>query len=118
MNKKQLIVTAILLMAVSLSAYTQQGGYTGPGAAVISVEEAKKLRDDSHVILRGKIERSLGDETYLFADASGKIIIEIDRKIWGALSVDENDLVEISGEIDKGFKKIEVEVETIQIYRD
>jgi uncharacterized protein (TIGR00156 family) len=114
MKKRQLVFVIGLLVLTFLTANAQQGGYKGPGAAAMTVAEAKNLRDDSPVILRGKIERFLGDEKYLFSDASGNITIEIDNRIWGTLSVDQNDVVEITGEIDRDFSTIEVEVKTIK----
>jgi uncharacterized protein (TIGR00156 family) len=114
MNKKRVIVMSALLVLILVSASAQQGGYKGPGAAVITITEAKHLRDDSPVILRGKIERFLGDEKYLFSDETGNITIEIDNRIWGTLSVDQNDTVEITGEIDRGFRGTEVEVRTVK----
>ena len=129
MNKKYSICLGVLLVFFSLTANAQQNGYKGPGAAVtvqqsgykgpgaaaMTVVEAKKLSDDSPVMLRGKIERFLGDEKYLFSDSSGNIVIEIEKEIWGALSVDQNDLVEIAGEIDRDYLKMGVEVEVKNI---
>jgi uncharacterized protein (TIGR00156 family) len=114
MNRKQFVFMAGLLASAFFAANAQQGGYKGPGAAAITVAEAKNLRDDSPVVLRGKIERFLGDEKYLFSDETGDITIEIDNKIWGTLAVDQNDLVEIAGEIDRDFRGVEVEVRTIK----
>jgi uncharacterized protein (TIGR00156 family) len=114
MKNKHLVFLGILLSLVGLTANAQQGGYKGPGAVAITVAEAKELRDDSPVILRGKIERFLGNEKYAFSDDSGTITIEIDNKIWSGLSVDQNDTVEITGELDRDFKGIEVEVRTIK----
>lgn len=104
----------VLLMSAITIAGAQQGGYTGPGAAVITVAEARELRDDSPVILQGKIERFLGDEKYLFSDDTAVITIEIDNRIWGTLSVNQNDTVEITGEIDKDFRELEIEVRSIK----
>jgi uncharacterized protein (TIGR00156 family) len=114
MNKKQLVFAAALLALTFVAVHAQQGGYKGPGALAITVAEAKNLRDDSPVILRGKIERFLGDEKYLFSDDTGNITIEIDDRVWGTLSVDQNDLVEVTGEIDRDVRAIEVEIRTIK----
>ncbi|MDR2518785.1 MAG: NirD/YgiW/YdeI family stress tolerance protein [Spirochaetaceae bacterium] len=92
----------------------QGGGFRGPGAAAVTAAEAKKLRDHTPVVLRGNILRFLGDEKYLFQDASGKIVIEIDDNIWNGLEVHSTDTVEIVGEIDKDLKSIEVEVSSIR----
>jgi uncharacterized protein (TIGR00156 family) len=114
MKNKHLVFLGILLSLVSLTVNAQQGGYRGPGAVAITVEEAKNLRDDSPVILQGTIERFLGDEKYTFSDDSGTITIEIDNKIWSGLSVDQYDTVEITGKLDRDFTGIEVEVKTIR----
>jgi len=114
MKIKESIFLAGFLAVVIFTANAQQGGFTGPGAEVSTVEQAKTLRDDSPVILRGNILRSLGNEKYLFSDGTGTITIEIERKVWGTLSVDENDRVEISGEIERERRSIEVDVKTIK----
>jgi uncharacterized protein (TIGR00156 family) len=114
MKMKYLICLVGLLVSVGLSANVQPGGYKGPGATTATVAEARNLRDETPVILQGKIERSLGDEKYLFSDGTGSIVIEIDDRVWGVLSVDENEVVEINGEIDSKFRRNEVEVRTIR----
>jgi len=113
---KKLVLLSVLLLGFSAIANAQQskGGFTGPGLKPISIQEAKKLRDDTPVLLQGKILQFLGDEKYLFSDKSGTITIEIDDKLWGDLSVNENDTVEIVGEVDKEFTKVEIEVSRIK----
>ncbi|MDR1221582.1 MAG: NirD/YgiW/YdeI family stress tolerance protein [Tannerella sp.] len=108
------LVGLLALVGLGLNAQQQGGGYKGPGAVAITVAEAKNLRDDTPVILQGKIERFLGDEKYLFSDDTGNMVIEIDSRVWGNLSVDENEVVEINGDIDKEFSGNKVEVRTIR----
>jgi uncharacterized protein (TIGR00156 family) len=86
----------------------------GAALAPIIVEAAKNLRDNSPVILRGKIESSLGRERYVFSDASGSITIKIDKLLWTGLSVGQNDTVEIVGEIDKERTRVEVDVKILR----
>jgi len=127
MEKKRLITALGLLVFFVFSANAQQGGFNGPGnqpgdqgggfsgpSAVTTVAQAKRLRDDTHVLLRGNIQRALGDEKYQFSDGTGVITVDIDRRVWGALSVTENDTVEISGEIDRGRNGVEVDVDRIR----
>jgi uncharacterized protein (TIGR00156 family) len=114
MKMKRFVFMVGLSVLVGLAVNAQQGGYKGPGAVVTTVAEAKTLRDDTPVILQGRIDRFLGDERYLFSDDSGNITVEMDDKIWGTLSVDQNDLVEITGEVDRGYRELEVEVRTIR----
>ncbi|GHV64123.1 hypothetical protein AGMMS49587_15860 [Spirochaetia bacterium] len=89
-------------------------GYTGPGLDAVTVVEAKNFRDDTPVVLRGKIERFLGNERYLFTDSTGTITVEIDDMLWVGLSINQNDTVEVSGEVDKDFRGIEIEVNSIK----
>ncbi|MDR2158785.1 MAG: NirD/YgiW/YdeI family stress tolerance protein [Treponema sp.] len=104
-------VFALLFAGSMLNA---QEGYRGPGADIVTVDAAKSLRDDYPVTLRGKIEKFLGDEKYLFTDDTGSIIIEIDNRLWRGISVDQNDTVEITGEVDRGFTRVEIEASSIK----
>ncbi|GHU60724.1 hypothetical protein AGMMS49975_29800 [Clostridia bacterium] len=121
MNRKFFVFLAIMSMAAGLALNAQEG-YQGPGAgaaqwnvpAPVTVETAKTLRDDSLVILRGKIESALGRERYVFSDVSGSITIKIDRILWTGLSVGQNDLVEIVGKIDKERTRVEVDVKILR----
>jgi uncharacterized protein (TIGR00156 family) len=114
MKMKHLFCLVGLLALVGLSLNAQQGGYRGPGAVTTTVSEAKNLRDNTPVILQGRIERFLGDEKYLFSDDTGSIVVEIDNRVWGNLSIDQTDVVEIDGEIDRDFRGNEVEVRTVR----
>ncbi len=90
-----------------------QGGYTGPTIDTVSVADAKKLSDDTPVVLVGKISKSLGGEKYLFSDGTDTVTIEIDDDDWRGLSVSEKDTVEIRGEVDKDFLSVEIDVDSI-----
>lgn len=126
--KKSLIVTTLLssLMVTSVMAarselqnveYThpsqEQGGYQA-GSAVMTVDKAKALSNDQWVMLRGKIEKRLSDENYLFRDNTGTIVVEIDEKYWAGVTVGPEDKVEISGKLDKKFNSTEVEVKSLR----
>jgi len=113
--KRRVGCLVCLLALLVLNANAQKIGFNGPGAASITVAEALKLRDEAPVTLQGKIVLQLGNEKYQFQDNTGTIIVEIDNEKWRNLSVDQNDMVEISGEIDKGLLKgIEVDVDFIR----
>ena len=91
------------------------GGFKGPGLAPSTVEQALNLSDDTAVVLEGNIERSLGDEKYLFKDATGSVTVEIDNKDWRGITVTPEDVVVIQGEVDKDFFKTEIDVDTISL---
>ncbi len=50
----------------STTTTTQAGGFTGPSGAVTTVANAKSLRDDTWVTLRGKIVERISDDLYKF----------------------------------------------------
>ena len=93
----------------------QAGGFQGPGLAPSSVAEALKLNDDPPVVLVGQIEKSLGDEKYLFKDASGSVTVEIDNEDWRGVTVTPKDTIVIQGEIDKDFFKTEIDVDSVAL---
>lgn len=93
----------------------QAGGFQGPGLAPSSVAEALKLNDDTPVVLVGQIEKSLGDEKYLFKDASGSVTVEIDNEDWRGVTVTPKDTIVLQGEIDKDFFKTEIDVDSVAL---
>jgi uncharacterized protein (TIGR00156 family) len=112
--KRIFFVCSIIALTFAGSPANAQEGFRGPGPDLVTVDAAKSLRDDYPVVLRGRIERFLGDEKYLFTDETGSIIVEIDQRLWRGLSVDQNDTVEITGEVDREFTRIEIEASGIR----
>jgi uncharacterized protein (TIGR00156 family) len=111
---------ALLALGVSVGVVSQAvaqnmgGGFEGPGMASITVAEALKLNDDAPVVLKGKIEKALGNEKYQFNDGTATIVVEIDDDEWKGLVVKPEMTVQITGEIDKELMQTpEVDVETI-----
>ncbi|MDR2259593.1 MAG: NirD/YgiW/YdeI family stress tolerance protein [Azoarcus sp.] len=107
-----------LCVGFALSATASaQGGFVGPSAVpeAKTVGEAKSLPDDAKVSLRGNIVRGLGDEKYLFQDATGKIVVEIDDDLWRGQTVEAKDTVEIRGEVDRDWAiSVEIEANSLQ----
>ncbi len=120
--KKIMTVSALVLMlGLSGNAMAQmpaKGGFQGPSAisGPSKVSDVKNMKDDTQVIMVGKIEKSLGDEKYLFTDASGSITIEIDDDDWNGLTVTPQNTIEVTGEVDKDmFEPVRVDVERVSI---
>lgn len=97
-----------------VSSTAQAGGFTGPSGAVTTVANAKSLRDDTWVTLRGKITERISDDLYKFQDASGVINVDIDHKRWNGVTVGPQDTVEIQGEVDKDLNSVEIDVKQIR----
>lgn len=122
--KKTVIATIIAVSSSIASAQylgpqdgqnSSNGGYQGPSLSqtVTSVKDAMSLRDDAYIKMRGKIVKHSHKDKYIFRDATGDITIEIDKDKWRGLSVNENDLVEIVGEVDKDWNSVEIDVDYI-----
>ncbi len=118
MSKFFAVSALVLTFAVASQAQAQNygGGFQGPTISSSTVAEALKLKDDTPVVLIGKIEKNLGNEKYQFSDGTGSIVVEIDDEDWRGLTVKPEDTVEISGEIDKEFMGTpKVDVDRIQL---
>ena len=131
MRKTRLFLMLGLLGFAVLAANAQEGGgFTGPDSSgyggngqgggftgdrqVVTVQQALKFRDDTPVILQGRIIRALGREKYVFEDSTGTIVVEIDHDKWRGLTVGPDDRVEISGEVDKNRNRVEIDVDRIR----
>lgn len=119
---KKLINTSVFAVSLLLSGsvlaagMNVKGGFQGPGLEEVSVVEVLKMTDNTPVVLSGKIEKSIGDEKYLFSDGTASVVIEIDDDDWNGLNITPNDMVIISGEIDKDFMQdVIIDVDNIQL---
>jgi len=85
---------------------------------VISVKEALKLKDDTKVVLEGKIKSHIKSDKYEFVDKNGDIIvIEIGDKKWGNVTANEDTPLRIRGEVDKELTKTEIDVDSVEVIK-
>lgn len=119
------------LLAASAFAIGQPAGYTGPSAKpaartgyagpssvpMMTVKDLlSKGKDDQVVRLQGRLTSHKGGEEYEFADQSGKMTVEIDDRHFPAgVSIDQNTVVELTGEFDKETFGNEVKLEVDQM---
>jgi uncharacterized protein (TIGR00156 family) len=120
MNKNTRFVLLLFFVLLSSSVvfdvHAQLGGSGGFGSSNVTVAEAMRLRDDTPVILQGRIVRHIRSEYYLFSDETGDIRIEIPPRIWGNLRVSQDDMIEITGIIDRHlFVRNRIYVRNIRI---
>jgi uncharacterized protein (TIGR00156 family) len=131
---KQILRTGCLaaLIAAPALVFAQTSGYTGPsnkaaapagykGPTNVPLVTAKQLldkgKDDQHVRVQGKLLNHKGGDDYEFADASGKMTVEIEPELFpqGA-AVDQNTVVELIGEFDKEtFGESTLDVQQIKV---
>lgn len=98
-----------LFVGVALAAFIDDK------SPISTVAEALKMRDDTPVILEGKITHRIKKDTYQFTDSTGSITIEIDKKDWHGVDVRPTDTVQIHGEIDKDWIETTIDVHSIKI---
>lgn len=76
-----------------------EAGYTGP-VAKISIQDALKAKEDTNVIVEGKIVKQTGRKTFVIADQSGQADAKISRRDFCGQKIGPDDTVRIYGEID------------------
>jgi len=95
-------------------------GYTGPSSILLMT--AKQVtetgKDDQHVRIVGRLVSHDGGKHYTFADDTGRLSVEISDKHFPAGQlVNADQRIELVGEIDKGFNKLEFEVDQLRVIR-
>lgn len=120
---KKISLIAILSTIVIASAnaefqattQTKTGGGFVSGAETIStIKQVMEMRDDVPVIVKGNIVQRMGDETYLFEDATGSITVEIDDDEWRGQTITPSDTVKLYGEVDRGIFKTELDINYVE----
>lgn len=109
---KNMLTVAAMAVVIGLSGQAQ-AQFQGPTIAPVSVADAKKLSDDTAVILVGNIEKDLGGEKYLFRDKTDSVTLDIDNDKWNGVTITPSDTIEIRGEVDKEFMNVEIDVDQI-----
>ncbi|KAF0813773.1 hypothetical protein IGB42_01452 [Andreprevotia sp. IGB-42] len=105
---------AVLTMGVAAAAYVGPGGAK---TATLTAVEAAKAADDTAVALEGRIIRKIDKDHYEFQDASGTIRIEVDQKNWPAGDIGPDTRVRLTGEVDQGWRGVDVDVDVVEILR-
>lgn len=99
---------------------TTQGGYVSSGTAgnVVTAQQAAALPDEARVVLQGRITQHLHGGRYMFEDASGTIVLDVDDDAWMGQNITPEMNIEIQGEIDTHrLKPVEVDVDVIRILK-
>ncbi|MCT7655815.1 NirD/YgiW/YdeI family stress tolerance protein [Oceanimonas sp. NS1] len=81
---------------------------------VTSVAEARRLADDSRIILSGHIVRRLNDDEFLFRDGTGTIKIDMDDDDWRKLRRHRRGQLLIWAEVDRDKRRVKLEVERVR----
>ena len=115
------LASLMLLSGVSLadfddySVYDNSQGFQDDSAvSTVPIKQVLRMRDDSTATIRGNIVKRLSDDKYLFKDNTGTIVVEIDYKYWAGLKVNSQDTLELTGEIDRDYNKVELEAFSVK----
>lgn len=123
MKKMSCLALASVLFAGVASAEFVEGVQTvttGPGGfiendnVIVTVKQAKEMRDEVPVVIEGFIIKRVGDEEYLFEDVTDSIVVEIDDDDWRGQNIAPTDKVRLRGDVDKGLFTTEVEVDYVE----
>lgn len=115
-----------LLAAPALAAFEGPGsnaaGFQGPtsGVQATTVDKAQKCSDDAPVVLTGNIiSREAGSkDKYMFRDATGEILVDIDNKVFAGRQVTPQNTVRLTGKVDKDMlKPVKVDVKVLEILK-
>jgi len=87
---------------------------TGSEKPVSQVSDVTNMPEDTTVYIQGYLIQNLGNEMYMFQDASGTIAIEIDDDLLASNTVAPNALVWIAAEVNKDGQVASLEAEEIQ----
>lgn len=118
--KTTLALLAASAIAISATAYAEQpvnqAALSNTQTTPVTVTQAKSLKDNSKVTLKGQVVRSLGNEKYEFKDATGTIVADIDDELWKGQPISNTAVVTLVGEIDHdSFPKKTVEVDVDEV---
>lgn len=117
----RVVVVAVLVLCLGVPAFAAfQGPETTGAGGGATVQQVKNMADDTHVTLTGSIVSYVSgtDDKYIFRDASGEIVVEIDHKRFRGQTVTPADTVRITGEVDKDFgRAAEVDVKQIEVLK-
>ncbi|MQW92602.1 NirD/YgiW/YdeI family stress tolerance protein [Acinetobacter wanghuae] len=87
-------------------------------ANVVTIAQAKKLKDETGVTLVGQIVRqaTADSDDFELKDKTGSIIIDVDDDLWKPLALKAGDKVRVLGEVDTHRAK-PTDIDVIHIER-
>jgi uncharacterized protein (TIGR00156 family) len=113
MKKISILTLCALMPLCSAIAGTNQNMVHQNAPVYWSVTDVVNLPDNTPVVMLGRITKNMGDEMFVFEDASGTIMLEIDEEDWNGNTVRVDDIVTVYGHVDKKGNITEIEVDSI-----
>ena len=127
MLKKTIIALAATIIMLPTLAVAKSHGhddhnkqsinYTGPAINVTTVAENLESIgrfSEANVVLEGQLIHQISADKYMFADATGQVIVELDDDIQLPVAIDNTTKLRLFGEFEGGATP-EVEVDNIKL---
>ena len=89
------------------------GGYSGPGPALVTVQQALSMPAGTWVSIQGKVTKYLGGKQYIIADSTGPADAKIGPKAWMGQNVSEADTVVFQGTVIKEWLQTRIDVKRV-----
>ena len=89
-------------------------GFQDNSASKTTIINALKMGNNSYVTVEGNILKRVSDDKYIFKDSTGSMTVEIDSDKWNGLTVNTQDKLELSGEIEKKMTSVILDVDTVK----
>ena len=108
------LVPMLLVMALAAPAHA---AFDGPGAP-LTVKDSSAVKTapkDAPVVLEGMIVSKAGDDLYIFQDAGGDILVEIDEDVMKARKITPQNKVRLNGHVDSEDGKPPVDVDMLEV---
>lgn len=87
-----------------------QGGGVPSANTVSTIKDVMNMYDDQIAVIKGTIKSRISDDKYLFSDATGEMVVEIDYKYWAGIQVTEKDVLELTGKVDREYSGVTLDV--------
>ncbi|MDN5511308.1 NirD/YgiW/YdeI family stress tolerance protein [Acinetobacter sp.] len=95
-----IFISGVMFSTASWAGKSDQMIVNEAAQNMVTVAEAKKLPDETAVMLSGVIVRKTHKDHFELKDSSGKIGIEVDSDLWRPMGLKAGDKVKVMGEVD------------------
>lgn len=122
---KKLLLASFLIASTAVAQAQFTGGTATDSSEPIlvspfvinSVSSVRQMPDDTYVTVEGNIISQEGrdKDKYLFKDATGEIIVDIDKKLWKGQMITPETTVKILGELDQNRNPDRIKIDAVYI---
>lgn len=122
---KKLFLASFLIASTAVAQAQFTGGTATATEDVVlvspfvtsSISAVRQMPNDTYVTVEGNIVQQQGrdKEKYLFKDATGEILVEIDDKLWKGQAITPETKVRILGELDQNRNPERIKIDAVYI---